>query len=106
MADFFDSDLPQDLEKLFADETALQQRGNDIDWTDIDRRLEEALQERLAPGTCLCRKTGQSQVVVTPTRRLRQKNNIFDSPGNANSPFPRNKKQCAEAASPVNALLA
>ena len=58
MADFFDGDLPQDLEKLFADETALQQRGKDIDWTDIDRRLEEALQERLAPGTCLRRKTG------------------------------------------------
>ena len=76
MADFFDGDLPQDLEKLFADETALQQRGNDIDWTDIDRRLEEALQERLAPGTCLRRKTGQSQVVVTPTRWLKR-NTVF-----------------------------
>ena len=102
MADFFDGNLPQYWEKLFADETALQKSGNDIDWADIDRRLEEALQERLAPGTCLRRITGQSQVVVTPTRRLRKKNSIFDSPGNANSPFPGNNKQCADAASSVS----
>ena len=44
-------------------------------------------------------------MVVTPTRRLRNENSIFDSPGNANSPFPGNKKQCADAASPVSCSM-
>ena len=63
---FVDGDLPQDLEKLFADETALQQRGNDIDWTDIDRRLEEALQERLAPGPVSVEKKGNHKWLLHP----------------------------------------
>ena len=103
MPQYFDGLLPQKLQDLFTSEAELQQTGHAIDWQDVDRRLDEALQDKLDPTFRLKPSSGHDALVITPTRRVRQKRSVFDSPTCAASPgdanTPKRRPQSDDAVS-------